>query len=75
MQFIDEAQIYIKSGNGGHGAVSFRREKYIERGGPDGGDGGDGGSVIFRSNSHLNTLLQFRFKKHFKAGNHYILIY
>lgn len=69
MQFIDEAKIYIKAGNGGHGAVSFRRERYIERGGPDGGDGGDGGSVIFRSNSHLNTLLQFRFKKHFKADN------
>ncbi len=69
MQFIDEAKIYIKAGNGGHGAVSFRREKYIERGGPDGGDGGNGGSVVFRSNSHLNTLLQFRFKKHFKADN------
>lgn len=69
MQFIDEATIYLKAGNGGHGAVSFRREKYIERGGPDGGDGGDGGSIIFRSNSHLNTLLQFRFKKHFKADS------
>lgn len=69
MQFIDEAKIYIKAGNGGHGAVSFRREKYIERGGPDGGDGGKGGSIIFRSNSHLNTLLQFRYKKHFKAEN------
>ena len=67
MQFIDEAKIYIKAGNGGHGAVSFRREKYIDSGGPDGGDGGDGGSIIFRSNSHLNTLLQFRFKRHFKA--------
>lgn len=69
MQFIDEARIYIKAGDGGHGAVSFRREKYIERGGPDGGDGGRGGSIIFRSNSHLNTLIQFRFKKHFKAEN------
>ncbi|MDC0864415.1 GTPase ObgE [Rickettsiaceae bacterium] len=69
MQFIDEAKIYIKAGNGGHGAVSFRREKYIERGGPDGGDGGKGGSVIFRSNPHLNTLLQFRYKRHFKADN------
>jgi len=69
MQFIDEAKIYIKAGNGGHGAVSFRREKFIERGGPDGGDGGDGGSIIFRSNSHLNTLLQFRYKRHFKADN------
>ena len=69
MQFIDESKIYIKAGNGGHGAVSFRREKYIERGGPDGGDGGCGGSVIFKSNSHLNTLIQFRFKRHFKADN------
>jgi GTP-binding protein len=69
MQFIDEAGIYIKAGDGGNGAVSFRREKYIERGGPDGGDGGNGGSVIFRSNSHLNTLLQFRFKRHFKADS------
>jgi GTP-binding protein len=69
MQFIDEAKIYIKAGNGGHGAVSFRREKYIERGGPDGGDGGLGGSVIFKCNSHLNTLIKFRFKKHFKADN------
>jgi GTPase len=69
MQFIDEAQIYIKAGNGGHGAVSFRREKYIEHGGPDGGDGGGGSSVIFKSNSHLNTLIQFRFKRHFKADN------
>ncbi len=69
MQFIDEAKIYIKAGNGGHGAVSFRREKYIDRGGPDGGDGGSGGSIVFRSNSHLNTLLKFRYKKHFKAEN------
>ena len=67
MQFIDESKIYIKAGNGGNGAVSFRREKFIERGGPDGGDGGDGGSVIFRSNGHLNTLLQFRFKRNFIA--------
>ena len=69
MQFIDESTIYIKAGNGGNGAVSFRREKYIERGGPDGGNGGDGSSVIFRSNHHLNTLLQFRFKRHFIADN------
>lgn len=69
MQFIDEAKIYIKAGDGGHGSVSFRREKFIDRGGPDGGDGGDGGSIIFRSNSHLNTLLQFRFKRHFIADN------
>jgi len=69
MQFIDEAKIYLKAGDGGNGAVSFRREKYIERGGPDGGDGGDGGSIIFESSTHLNTLLEFRFKRHFKAEN------
>lgn len=69
MQFIDEAKIYIKAGNGGDGAVSFRREKFIDRGGPDGGDGGDGGSVILQANPHLNTLLQFRFKRHFMAEN------
>ena len=63
MQFIDEASIYIKGANGGHGAVSFRREKYIERGGPDGGDGGSGGCIIFRSNSQINTLLQFRYNQ------------
>lgn len=67
MQFIDEARIYIKAGNGGNGAVSFRREKFIDMGGPDGGDGGNGGSVIFRSTPHLNTLLQFRFKSEFIA--------
>lgn len=67
MHFIDEAQIYVKAGNGGGGAVSFRREKFVERGGPDGGDGGDGGSVIFRCNPHMNTLLNFRYKRHFAA--------
>ncbi len=67
MQFIDEARIYIKSGSGGNGAVSFHREKYIDRGGPDGGDGGRGGSLIFKSNRHLNTLLKFRFNRHFMA--------
>ena len=69
MQFIDEAKIYIKAGDGGNGSVSFHREKYIEKGGPDGGNGGRGGSIIFESNSHLNTLLNFRYKQHFKAGN------
>ncbi len=69
MQFIDEAKIYIKAGDGGNGSVSFRREKFIDRGGPDGGDGGSGGSIIFQSNSHLNTLLEFRYKRHFKAEN------
>ena len=69
MQFIDEAKIYIKAGDGGNGSVSVRREKFIDRGGPDGGDGGNGGSIIFQSNSHLNTLLEFRYKRHFKAEN------
>ncbi|MFY9589189.1 GTPase ObgE [Rickettsia endosymbiont of Halotydeus destructor] len=67
MNFIDEAKIYIKGGNGGNGCVSFHREKFIDRGGPDGGDGGRGGSVIFRSNYHLNTLVNFRYKQHFLA--------
>lgn len=72
MQFIDEVKIYLKSGNGGNGAVSFRREKYIEYGGPDGGDGGRGGSIIFTSNPHINTLLSYRYNQHFKAesGEH-----
>ena len=69
MQFIDEARIHIKAGNGGNGCVSFRREKFIDRGGPDGGDGGRGGSIIFESSSHLNTLLEYRYKRHFKADN------
>lgn len=69
MQFIDEAKIYIRSGDGGNGCVSFRREKYIPNGGPDGGDGGRGGSIIFVSNFHLNTLSHFRFKQHFKANH------
>lgn len=69
MQFIDEARIYLKAGDGGDGCVSFRREKYIDRGGPDGGNGGSGGSIIFESTEHLNTLLDFRYKKHFKAQN------
>ena len=67
MQFIDEVKIYLKSGNGGNGAASFRREKYIEHGGPDGGDGGRGGSIIFTSNPHVNTLLNYRYNQHFKA--------
>lgn len=69
MQFIDEAKINIQSGNGGNGASSFRREKFIPRGGPDGGDGGRGGSVIFRGVKNLNTLIDFRFKQHFSAQN------
>ena len=67
MQFIDEAKIYLKAGNGGAGAVSFRREKFIPMGGPDGGDGGRGGSIIARAVGSLNTLIDFRYKQHFKA--------
>lgn len=69
MQFIDEATIYIQSGRGGNGSVSFRREKNVPRGGPNGGDGGRGGDVVFRCTTNLNTLVDFRFKKHFKADN------
>ena len=69
MKFLDQAKIYIKAGNGGSGSSSFRREKYIEYGGPDGGDGGTGGSVIFESERNLNTLIDFRYKQHFNAEN------
>lgn len=65
--FIDIAEIYVKAGDGGNGAVSFRREKYIPAGGPDGGDGGDGGNVIFTASEHLRTLADFRYHKHYKA--------
>jgi len=67
MKFLDQAKIYIKAGNGGSGSASFRREKFIEYGGPDGGDGGDGGSVIIESDRNLNTLIDFRYAQHFKA--------
>ena len=67
MKFLDEAKIYLKAGNGGSGCVSFRREKYIEFGGPDGGDGGRGGNIVFKAVSNLNTLIDFRYKQHFKA--------
>ena len=69
MKFLDQAKIYIKAGNGGSGASSFRREKFVEFGGPDGGDGGDGGSIIFESERNLNTLIDFRYRQHFKAEN------
>ena len=69
MKFIDEAKIFVKSGDGGDGCLSFRREKYIEFGGPDGGNGGKGGDIILKGNSNLWTLQSFRYKKHFKAGN------
>jgi GTPase len=67
MKFLDQAKIYIKAGNGGSGSASFRREKFIEYGGPDGGDGGDGGSIIVESDRNLNTLIDFRYAQHFKA--------
>ena len=69
MKFLDQAKIHIKAGNGGSGSSSFRREKYIEYGGPDGGDGGNGGSIILESERNLNTLIDFRYKQHFKAEN------
>ena len=68
MKFLDQAKIYLRSGDGGDGAVSFRREKYIEFGGPDGGDGGRGGNVIVEIADGLNTLIDFRYRQHFKAG-------
>ncbi len=67
MKFIDEAKIFVKSGDGGDGCLSFRREKYIEFGGPDGGNGGKGGDIILEGTKSLNTLVDFRFQKHFKA--------
>ncbi len=67
MKFLDQAKIYIKAGNGGSGSASFRREKFVEFGGPDGGDGGNGGSIIFESDRNLNTLIDFRYAQHFKA--------
>ena len=67
MKFLDQVKIYIKAGNGGNGSPSFRREKFIEFGGPDGGDGGDGGSVILVSERNLNTLIDYRYQQHHKA--------
>lgn len=69
MKFIDYTKILIKSGDGGPGHVSFRREKFVPKGGPDGGNGGNGGDVIFRTDPHLTTLLDFKYKKEFKAQN------
>jgi GTP-binding protein len=67
MHFLDQAKIYVSSGAGGPGAVSFRREKYIEYGGPDGGDGGKGGDIVFEAVEGLNTLIDFRYTQHFRA--------
>ena len=68
MKFLDQAKIYVKAGDGGDGAVSFRREKFIEFGGPDGGDGGRGGDVIIEAVENLNTLIDYRYQQHFRAG-------
>ncbi len=68
MKFLDQAKIYVRSGDGGNGAISFRREKFIEFGGPDGGDGGKGGDVVVSCVANLNTLIDYRYRQHFKAG-------
>ena len=68
MKFVDEASVRVEAGSGGNGCLSFRREKYIEKGGPDGGDGGDGGSIFLIGNAALNTLVDFRFQPNYRAG-------
>ena len=72
MKFLDQAKIYVRSGDGGAGSVSFRREKFIEMGGPDGGDGGRGGDIWIEAVDGLNTLIDYRYQQHFKAktGGH-----
>ena len=72
MKFLDETKIFVASGKGGAGCVSFRRERNIPRGGPDGGDGGRGGDVIVRAKPDLNTLIDYRYRQHFRAqpGKH-----
>ncbi|MBR4315471.1 MAG: GTPase ObgE [Alphaproteobacteria bacterium] len=67
MKFLDQAKIYLEAGDGGNGCMSFRREKYIEFGGPNGGDGGNGGNIIFKAVRNLNTLIDFRYQQHFRA--------
>ena len=67
--FLDTVVIYCKAGNGGNGAVSFHREKYVNKGGPDGGDGGRGGSIYAQADNSLNTLINFRYNQHFRAEN------
>src|ERR1700759_4200297 len=67
MQILDQCKIYLKSGDGGHGSGRFRREKFIEFGGPDGGDGGKGGDIVFVAADNLNTLIDYRYRQHFRA--------
>ncbi|MDR1334939.1 MAG: GTPase ObgE [Holosporaceae bacterium] len=67
MKFLDRAKIFLKAGNGGDGCISFRREKFVEFGGPDGGDGGNGGDIIVMGTQHLNTLIDYRYQQHFRA--------
>ena len=67
MMFLDQAKIHLKSGWGGDGCVSFRREKFVEYGGPNGGDGGKGGDIVFEAVPGLNTLIDFRYTQHFRA--------
>jgi len=69
MKFLDQCKIYLKSGDGGAGTASFRREKFIEFGGPDGGDGGKGGDIVFVAQDNLNTLIDYRYQQHFRAQN------
>jgi GTPase len=69
MQFIDEAEVFVKAGDGGAGAVAFRREKFVPRGGPSGGDGGNGGDIVLETDERLTTLLDFRFKREYRARN------
>ena len=67
-QFIDTARITVRAGSGGNGAVAFHREKYVAAGGPDGGDGGRGGNIVLRVDSHMSTLMDFRYKRKYVAG-------
>src|SRR2546427_13223844 len=69
MQFIDEAEVFVRAGDGGAGAVAFRREKFVPRGGPSGGDGGNGGDIVLETDERLTTLLDFRFKREYRAKN------